>query len=133
MAIFKTFTNVSRYDNSELNRVETNIDEVLDMANIFLSANLPITSITDRNTKYIDRTDSFTRISNNINDMNIEIGTTWTYKSLILDYGYPTSFSYQEANKWEFNLEFLYNHLTINLKYRKRCGTFNAGGADYVL
>ena len=133
MAVFKTFTSDSRYDNSELNRVETNFEEVLGMANTLLYDNIQHTTKTDRDSKYIDRSDAFTRISNNIDSVKIEIGTAWTYQTLVLDYAYPTSFHYQEANKWEFNLEFLYNHLTINLKYRKRCGTFNAGGADYVL
>ena len=133
MAIFKTFTSDSRYDNSELNRVETNVEEVLGMANTLLDDNIQFTTKTDRDSKYIDRSDSFTRISNNIDSVKIEIGTAWTYQILVLDYAYPTSFNYTEANKWELNLEFLYEHLEDNLNQIKRCGTFNVGGASYVL
>lgn len=112
------------YNFSDLNRVENNIDYVRTVL-IALGYTIPsITTNTGRTNLSYDTIDSINRVESNLNTIknNFVTPSTWTEGQT---WSLITPFSYTDANRWESNVQALYDlSITIPQSFRYS-GTFN--------
>lgn len=123
----KTNWNNNDYYNAEdLNRVENNINEILNILSDY-GVSLALTTITDRDNTDIEFFDSLNRVENNILSIKNSIYQPVNWITPATDWKSLDIFDYTDANRLENNLLALYiliNNILNNLLYS---GTFSCG------
>lgn len=114
------------YNATDLNRVESNTQEVADLIEQVLGINVDLnTVVTDWDFTSIPFADDLNRVEGNLSKLSVlnldgllTLKTNWTISD---------SFSYQDAIRLETNLSILYNLLSKNSTVTTYSGAFNCG------
>ncbi|MCF6461504.1 LamG domain-containing protein [Clostridium sp. Cult3] len=123
----KTFTSTSYYNFYDLNRVEINTLATKDLAEV-LRGDINLESINfDRDMKSIPFADVLNRVEGNINILGNKLYKPKGWIQPKLDWRYNQPFSYEDANRLEYNLLLLYNYAKGNIDKIPYCGAYTCG------
>lgn len=118
----KTFTSNDYYNYYDLNRVELNTLATKDLAEI-LREDIDLENIDfDRNMKAFPFADILNKVERNIDKLGNELYKPKNYINPKLDWAPGMPFSYEDANRLERNLQFLYNYAKGNIDSIKYAG-----------
>lgn len=124
----KTNWNSDDYFNAEdLNRVENNTLEVYRLSKMLRGEFFLEDITTGHNMTTIPFDDLLNKVEGNIKRLGEEIYRPSDWNDLEADWKYNTPFSYQDLNKWERNILFLYNYAKGNVDSIPHCGMFAVG------
>ncbi|MBU5677783.1 hypothetical protein KQI88_15295 [Alkaliphilus sp. MSJ-5] len=118
------------YNAKDLNRVENNTLELTKILKQELGINVELGPvITDRDYNSIEFVDSLNRIERNIEAIRLNLVTPVGYEDMREWSNQPTlqSFDFNDANRYERNLELLYKWTRLIKDSIIYCGTFNCG------
>lgn len=124
----KTFPPTNSYYNFEdLNRVEINTLATKDLVEALRGeVNLGEIDI-DRDMKSIPFADVLNRVEGNINILGNKLYKPKGWIQPKLDWRYNQPFSYEDANRLEYNLLLLYNYAKGNIDKIPYCGMYTCG------
>lgn len=125
---FKTdWTSQDYYNFEDLNKVENNTIAVKDLVEILRSeVHLGEIDI-DRDIKSIPFADALNRVERNINILGNKLYKPKRWIPPKLEWAYDQPFSYEDANRLEYNLLLLYNYAKGNIDSFKYCGLYICG------
>lgn len=111
----------------DLNRVENNILEIYLLAKI-LRGEFNLEEInTSHDIKTIPFADVLNRVEGNINILGNKLYKPQGWIQPKLDWRYNQPFSYEDANRLEYNLLVLYNYAKGNIDNFRYCGAYTCG------
>lgn len=115
------------YNYFDLNRVETNIDVVVELLSLFGYEVGTYTFIKDRTEVDIEYLSSVNRLEDILDDLRIKFGSTpngWGAKRI---WNLESRFTYLDANRWENNTILMKDFILLAYYNYKYCGTFYSG------
>ena len=124
---FKTnWTSEDYYNADDLNRVETIIIETAELVNALFGLSVELEpTVTDRDYSRIEFAEDLNRIERNIERlMVLDLERLLTMKT---NWQAGDPFSFEDANRLEYNLSVLYPILDKNSRNVVYSGTFNSG------
>lgn len=114
------------YNFSDINRVENNTVEVRSYL-VSIGYDIPtITTITNRNNFSYDLVPSVNRIEANLDTIRTNFFTPPNWLSSVI-WDADTKFTNYHANRWESNVQLLYDYAQLAFQAYRYCGTFNSG------
>lgn len=113
------------YNAEDLNRVEANTQYVAELIALLLKGLELEPIIVNRDYKTIEFADDLNRVERNLEKLNVL--NLKGLKPLKTNWKVGDPFDYNDANRYENNLNLLYKILKPNINNIKYCGTFNCG------
>lgn len=120
------WTSTDRYNFGDINRVESNTNEI---RNLLMSADyeMPLlTVIANRTYEDYDTLDSVNRLESNLDTLKSSFVQPLGWQPTIT-WTPDTKFTYAVANRWEQSLSDLYELANQYIDGRRFCGTFASG------
>lgn len=115
------------YNAEDLNRVENNTVEVANLLNQLINTKITLEPIVNnRNYSSIEFADSLNRVERNLEKVS-SVFKLEGLKPLKTSWIAGDPFDYNDANRYENNLNILYMMSTLNIANTLYCGTFNCG------
>lgn len=115
------------YNFEDLNRVENNTIAVKDLVEI-LRGEFSLDDVNvDRDMTSIPFAETLNKIEGNINTLGNKLYKPKGWMDNVLDWKYDKSFSYEDANRLEYNLLLLYSYAKGNIDKIPYCGIINIG------
>lgn len=115
------------YNYFDLNRVETNIEAVVELLSLFGYEMGTYTFVKDRTEVGIEYLSSVNRLEDILDDVRIKFGVTPTGWGAKRIWDINTKFSHLDAIRWENNSILLKDFLLLAYYNYKYCGTFYTG------
>lgn len=123
----KTFASTDKYNPEEINRVGENLQYLVDLLNSYSYAVvLPNSIKTDFGYSDLPFISKINELKENVNIVKAAYFTV-TAPDLIESSARVQAFDYVEANKFELNLQALYETINNVIQSLMYCGTFNCG------
>jgi hypothetical protein len=120
------------YNFDDLNRVENALSELSDKVSFFTGQTYNFEIISNRTMASIETYDSLNRIESNTALLGQDLNKPEGYIEPFIYWFYNKSFSYQDANRLEQNLQVLNNYVTGNIYNIKYCGMTTTGDEGVI-
>lgn len=129
----KTFTATDKYNPEEINRVGENLQYLVDLlASYTLTVTLPYTLKTDFAYTDFPYISKINELKANVNAVKNSYFTVIA-PALVESAARVQAFDYVEANKFELNLQAIYETANDVIQAFMICGTFNCGQGVTIL